>query len=332
MTPPVPTPWLEVDDLWIEFVTRRGIVPAVRGVSFAIGPGESLGLVGESGSGKTVIAQTIMGLLQSPGRVKRGAVRWQGKPLRFGDRFPRDDVRGHDISIVFQDALAALNPLLPVGTQITEVLTRRFSLSPKTAKERAVELLALVGIPEPRERVRNYPHEFSGGMRQRAMIAIALACEPKLLIADEPTTALDVTIQAQIIYLLRDLQQRLGLSLLFITHDLGVIAALCDRVAVCYSGKIVETGPAEQIFARPAHPYTQGLLQSSAARDDGRDRLLGIDGTPPDLLALPPGCAFAPRCFRADAACNAAVPPLAGVGVDHAAACIHPLVGAEAVR
>jgi peptide/nickel transport system ATP-binding protein len=322
-------PWLEVDDLWIEFVTRRGIVPAVRGVSFAIGPGEALGLVGESGSGKTVIAQTIMGLLQSPGRVKRGAVRWLGTPLRFGDRFPRDGVRGHDISIVFQDALAALNPLLPVGSQITEVLTRRFRLSLKAARERAIELLALVGIPEPRERVRNYPHEFSGGMRQRAMIAVALACEPKLLIADEPTTALDVTIQAQIIYLLRDLQRRLGLSLLFITHDLGVIAALCDRVAVCYSGKIVETGPATRIFGRPAHPYTAGLLQSAAAREDGRDRLLGIDGTPPDLLALPPGCAFAPRCDRADAACDAGVPAFVAAAADHAAACVHPLARPE---
>jgi peptide/nickel transport system ATP-binding protein len=322
-------PWLEVDDLWIEFVTRRGIVPAVRGVSFAIGPGEALGLVGESGSGKTVIAQTIMGLLQSPGRVKRGAVRWLGIPLRFGDRFPRDGVRGHDISMVFQDALAALNPLLPVGSQITEVLTRRFRLSLKAARERAIELLALVGIPEPRERVRNYPHEFSGGMRQRAMIAVALACEPKLLIADEPTTALDVTIQAQIIYLLRDLQRRLGLSLLFITHDLGVIAALCDRVAVCYSGKIVETGPATRIFGRPAHPYTAGLLQSAAAREDGRDRLLGIDGTPPDLLALPPGCAFAPRCDRADAACDAGVPAFVAAAADHAAACVHPLARPE---
>jgi peptide/nickel transport system ATP-binding protein len=319
---------LEVDDLWIEFITRRGIVPAVRGVSFAIAPGESLGLVGESGSGKTVIAHTIMGLLRPPGRVKRGAVRWNGQPLRFDERFPHDNIRGRDIAMVFQDALAALNPLLPVGLQITEVLTRRFGLSRQAAKERAVELLALVGIPEPRERVRNYPHEFSGGMRQRAMIAIALACEPKLLIADEPTTALDVTIQAQIIYLLRDLQQRLGLSLLFITHDLGVIAALCDRVAVVYSGKIVESAPADALFSRPAHPYTAGLLRSSAAREDERDRLVGIDGTPPDLLALPSGCAFAPRCAFADAACSAAVPPLAPLGPSHHAACIHPLVEA----
>jgi peptide/nickel transport system ATP-binding protein len=321
----VAAPLLEVEDLWIEFVTRRGIVPAVRGVSFAIAQGESLGLVGESGSGKTVIAQTIMGLLQQPGRVKRGAVRWKGQPLGFGQRFPRDNVRGHDIAMVFQDALAALNPLLPVGTQITEVLTRRFGLSRGAAKDRAVELLAQVGIPEPRERVRNYPHEFSGGMRQRAMIAIALACEPKLLIADEPTTALDVTIQAQIIYLLRDLQQRLGLSLLFITHDLGVIAALCDRVAVVYSGKIAETGPAEALFAHPAHPYTAGLLRSSAAREDERDRLVGIDGAPPDLLALPPGCAFAPRCPLADAACDAAVPALVALGPYRQAACIRPL-------
>ena len=320
---------LEVDDLWIEFVTRRGVVPAVRGVSFSIQPGESLGLVGESGSGKTVIAQTIMGLLQPPGRVKRGAVRWQGQALGFGERFPRDNIRGRDIAMVFQDALAALNPLLPVGVQITEVLTRRFGLSRKEALDRTVELLTLVGIPEPRERVRSYPHEFSGGMRQRAMIAIALACEPKLLIADEPTTALDVTIQAQIIYLLRDLRDRLGLSLLFITHDLGVIAALCDRLAVVYSGKIVETGTAEAVFAQPAHPYTAGLLRSSAALEDERDRLVGIDGTPPDLLNLPSGCAFAPRCNRAVAACSAAVPALTAIGAERRAACIRPLVGAE---
>ncbi|MBM3504175.1 MAG: ABC transporter ATP-binding protein [Alphaproteobacteria bacterium] len=319
---------LTIEDLAIEFVTRRGNVPAVRGVSLHVTPGESLGLVGESGSGKSVLAHTVMGLLRLPGRVRRGQVRWKGEALSIEGHAGNDGVRGRQMSIVFQDALAALNPLLTVGRQIEEVLEQHRNLSRSAARERATELLTLVGIPDPALRLRGYPHEFSGGMRQRAMIAMALAAEPQLLIADEPTTALDVTIQAQIIYLLRDLQARLGLAMLFITHDLGVIAAMCDRLAVIYAGRIVESGPASEVFARPAHPYTMGLLRSTPRLDTDRERLTSVDGSPPELLDLPVGCAFALRCPLADARCRAEDPRLNDVATGRTAACFRPFTPA----
>lgn len=319
-------PLLEVEDLRVDFITKRGTVSAVRGVSFTIEPGESLGLVGESGSGKTAIAQTVMGLLQLPGRVAGGEIRWRGEPLGPQARLQSTDgVRGREIAMVFQDALTALNPLLPIGMQVTEVLRCVRKMGGREAQGHAVELLRLVGITDARNRMGSYPHEFSGGMRQRVMIALALACGPKLLIADEPTTALDVTIQAQVIDLLKRLQRELSLSILFITHDLGVIAALCSRVAVVYAGRIVEMAPAEDLFHRPAHPYTEGLLRSTPSLQDDQPTLKTIEGTPPDLRERTPGCSFAPRCSHASERCLSELPGLVTVAGTRLAACHHPL-------
>jgi peptide/nickel transport system ATP-binding protein len=288
---------LEIDDLEVRFFTRRGIVQAVRNVSLTIKPGETLGLVGESGSGKSVMSQSVLGLVQIPGRITGGDIRWKGRSLLGrANRGYADKVRGKDISIVFQDPMTSLNPLLTVGTQINEVLRRHLHMSKKQAEERATELLDLVGISFPRQRMRQHPHEFSGGMRQRVMIAMALASDPDLLIADEPTTALDVTIQAQILELIADIQQRLGLAVLLITHDLGVVAGLCHRMAVMYGGKIIETGPAADVFDLPGHPYTYGLMQSTPRLDLVKDRLVTIEGNPVDLLRPPRGCPYHPRC------------------------------------
>jgi len=257
------TPLLEVDHLFVKFFTRRGIVHAVRDVSFNVARGETLGLVGESGSGKSVTAQALMGLIDLPGKITSGDVRWKGNSLVTDAEATLRRVRGREIAMVFQDPMTSLNPLFTVGAQIAEVLRRHLGMSKREAHQRAVELLDLVGIANPGARVDQYPHEMSGGMRQRVLIAMSLACEPELLIADEPTTALDVTIQAQILELIADLQQRLGLSVLLITHDLGVVAGLCDRVAVMYSGKIVELASAEELYHRPGHPYSAGLLRST---------------------------------------------------------------------
>ena len=319
-------PLLEVEDLRVDFITKRGTVSAVRGVSFAIAEGETLGLVGESGSGKTAIAQTVMGLLQLPGRVASGRIRWRGEELGPQARLqPTDRIRGRDIAMVFQDALTALNPLLPIGMQVTEVLRYGRNMGRREAQEQALELLHLVGITDAHNRMKAYPHEFSGGMRQRVMIAIALACGPKLLIADEPTTALDVTIQAQVMDLLKRLQRELSLSILFITHDLGVIAALCSRVAVIYAGRIVEIGPAERVFHRPAHPYTAGLLRSTPKLQESEAKLQTIEGAPPDLRDQIPGCAFAPRCDRVGDRCRNESPVLSSDDGQPRAACFHPL-------
>jgi oligopeptide/dipeptide ABC transporter ATP-binding protein len=302
---------LEVEDLQVRFFTRRGVAEAVRNVSLSLDKGETLGLVGESGSGKSVTAQAIMGLIQLPGKITNGQVRWKGESLHgpAGARLSRR-IRGREVAMVFQDPMTSLNPLFPVKTQIGEVLRHHMGMSRRQAHDRVIELLELVGMPSPQRRAEQYPHEFSGGMRQRIMIAMALACQPELLIADEPTTALDVTIQAQILELIAEIQQRLGLAVLLITHDLGVVAGVCHRVAVMYGGKIVETGPLAELFERPGHPYTAGLLSSTPRLDLVQHRLSGIDGTPPELIQPPAGCPFQPRCPLAIDRCAEEMPPL----------------------
>ncbi|MEP7202803.1 MAG: ABC transporter ATP-binding protein [Ilumatobacteraceae bacterium] len=301
---------LEVEHLTIKFFTRRGIVHAVRNVSFTVAKGETLGLVGESGSGKSVTAQALLGLTELPGKITGGDVRWKGQSLVRDADATLARVRGNEIAMVFQDPMTSLNPVFTVGMQITEVLRRHRGMNRRQARERAIELLDLVGIANPRDRVKQYAHEMSGGMRQRILIAMALACEPQLLIADEPTTALDVTIQAQILDLIADLQQRLGLAVLLITHDLGVVAGLCDRVAVMYSGKIVELATADELYAMPGHPYSAGLLRSTPRLDVVMPRLVCIDGAPPDLVQPQAGCSFAPRCSLAIPVCLQETPGL----------------------
>ncbi|WP_395448653.1 ABC transporter ATP-binding protein [Aminobacter sp. UC22_36] len=317
-------PLLEIDRLKVEFDTRRGLVQGLRGVTLSIGRGETLGVVGESGSGKSVTAQAVMGLIDMPGRIASGDIRWKGRSLlgADGERYARD-IRGKEVAMVFQDPMTSLNPVLRIGTQIGEVLERHLGMTRKQARTRSEELLAAVGISAPGRRLDQHPHEFSGGMRQRVMIAMAIACEPQLLIADEPTTALDVTIQAQILELLAELQQSLGLSIVLITHDLGVVAGLCHRVAVMYAGQIIETGLAEDVFERPAHPYTQGLLRSTPRLDEVSDRLISIDGAPPNLVTPPDGCSFQQRCPLSGEACKKA-PQLAHIRPDAEAACWQP--------
>ncbi len=295
---------LEIENLKVHFTTRSGIVQGARGVDLHIDPGETLGLVGESGSGKSVTFQAVMGLITPPGEIMAGDIRWRGRSLlsAAGRQFLQK-VRGKEIAMIFQDPMTSLNPLFTVGTQIGEVLRHHLGMNKKQARRRVVELLELVNISAPAKRLQQYPHEFSGGMRQRVMIAMALACEPRLLIADEPTTALDVTIQAQILELLADLQKRLNLAVVMITHDLGVIAQLCHRVAVMYAGEIVEIGEAQDIFERPIHPYTQGLLRATPRPDEITERMVAIEGTPPNLIAPPPGCAFVTRCEQAREGC-----------------------------
>ena len=315
-------PILEVENLKVDFFTRRGTVQAVREVSFDIRAGETLGLVGESGSGKSVTAQALLGLTELPGRITGGDVRWKGQTL-VGKGAARtiERIRGREIAMVFQDPMTSLNPVYTVGMQMTEVIRRHLKLDKKAAKARAIELLDLVGIANPAARVEQYPFEMSGGMRQRVLIAMALACEPELLIADEPTTALDVTIQAQILELIAELQEKLRLAVILITHDLGVVAGLCDRVAVMYAGKLVELASADELYARPGHPYAQGLLRSTPRLDVVLDRLVAIDGAPPDLRTPPPGCSFAARCSLATAQCRAEMPILEPKEVGRDVAC-----------
>ncbi|WP_112324054.1 ABC transporter ATP-binding protein [Oceanibium sediminis] len=296
---------LEIDNLEVHFTTRRGVVRAVRGVSLSVGKGETLGLVGESGSGKSVTSQAAMGLVHIPGEIVGGDIRWKGQSLLGPEGHPLSRrIRGREMAMIFQDAMTSLNPLFTCGQQITEVLRYHRKMNKAQAQARALELFELVGISAPLERLNQYPFEMSGGMRQRGMIAMALACEPELLIADEPTTALDVTIQAQILELLQDLQKRLDLSIIMITHDLGVVAGLCDRVAVMYGGQIVEEASADEIFSHPAHPYTMGLLRSTPRIDGKDDRMVSIAGSPPDLLQAQQGCAFASRCPSRKAECS----------------------------
>jgi oligopeptide/dipeptide ABC transporter ATP-binding protein len=310
----MPDPLLEITDLSVAFHTRAGLVRAVDGVSLALGAGECLGIVGESGSGKSVTCAAVMGLIRPPGRIESGRIRFAGRELVGLDPAAYRRLRGHDIAMTLQDAQTSLNPALTVGTQIVEVLLAHGEALPagrarrRAARDRAIEMMTLVGIPAAAGRLDDYPHQFSGGMRQRMMIAIALSCRPKLLIADEPTTALDVTIQAQVLELIAAMRARLGMSVILITHDLGVVAEHCDRVAVLYAGQIVESGPTAAVIARPRHPYTEGLLASVPRLADLDRPIHPIEGQVPDLAALPPGCRFLPRCRLAHAACHQPVP------------------------
>ena len=314
-----PGPVLEVEDLAVEFPTHDGVVAAVNGVSFSLSAGETLAVVGESGSGKSVTAMAAMGLVEAPGRVTAGAVRFSGVDLFGLPEEERRRVRGPGMAMVFQDPLSALNPVFSVGFQIGEMLRVHAGMSRRAARARAVELLEQVRIPGAAGRVGDYPHQFSGGMRQRVMIAMALALGPRVLVADEPTTALDVTVQAQILELLADLRVRTGMGLLLITHDLGVVAEVAYRVAVMYAGRIVETGPAIDVLVAPRHPYTQGLLNSMPGRRPG-ERLAAISGAPPSLSHIPSGCPFHPRCPWVVDRCRVEEPPLAGTG-QRASAC-----------
>jgi oligopeptide/dipeptide ABC transporter ATP-binding protein len=309
---------LSVRDLTV----RIAPTAPVEEVSFDIGPGEILGLVGESGCGKSLTLRAIMRLLPRVAHAS-GQILWQGRDLMALPEPELRMLRGREIAIVFQEPMTALDPVLTVGLQITESLSEHLGLRGRAARARAAEVLDLVGIPDARRRASGYPHEFSGGMRQRAMIAIALAAGPKLLLADEPTTALDVTIQDQILKLLLRLRAELSMSIVLVTHDLGIVAETCDRVAVLYSGRIVETGSVETIFNRPAHAYTLGLMNSVPQAKNARQRLASIPGTPPDLLDLPPGCRFAPRCGLAEPDCTLRQPALRSLSADHASACIH---------
>lgn len=328
-------PLLSVDDLHTSFFTYAGEVKAVRGVHFQVQPGEAVALVGESGCGKSVTAMSVMRLIQSPGRIKSGQILFDGRDLVSLSEKEMQHVRGNDIGMIFQDPMTSLNPVLSIGDQIMEAIRRHQGLDGQQARARATEMLQLVGIPNPERRLRQYPHEFSGGMRQRVMIAMALSCNPKLLIADEPTTALDVTIQAQILEIMKDLKKRLDTSIILITHDLGVVAGLAERVVVMYAGQIVEQGPTKEIFGQPRHPYTWGLLKSVPRLDAQEKRqLVPISGQPPDLLAPPAGCAFAPRCAYAMRVCAEEGPPgfspdgavVGPQGRTHRAACwlMHP--------
>jgi oligopeptide transport system ATP-binding protein len=319
-------PLLSVDDLRVQFWTRRGTVHAVNGVSFDVAPGETLGIVGESGCGKSVTSLALLGILPRAGRITSGTAMFGERDLfRLSDRELRA-IRGRDIAIIFQDPMTSLNPVLTVGRQIREALETHFDMKKAAAMRRAAELLDQVGIPSPEIRLKDYPHQFSGGMRQRAMIAMALACEPKLLIADEPTTALDVTIQAQILDLLKKLVEERETALILITHDLGVVAGMCERVNVMYAGMFMETGSAEQLFSRPRHPYTLGLLQSVPRLDAERKaRLHPIEGSPRDMLHAPQACPFQPRCRFEVEQSSLEVPPLRELEPGHMVACFNPV-------
>jgi peptide/nickel transport system ATP-binding protein/oligopeptide transport system ATP-binding protein len=314
---------LEVRDLRTAFRTRDGAVHAVNSVSFELRPGELLGVVGESGSGKSVTMMSLLGLLPSPpAEIRGGGVLFDGVDLLRASPAHLRNVRGPGIGFIFQDPMTSLNPLFTVGYQITEPLRRHLGLSRKAARERAVDLLNLVGIPDARRRLGDYPHQFSGGMRQRVMIAIALSCDPKVLIADEPTTALDVTIQAQIIELIKDLRQKLGMAIVWITHDLGVIAGIADRVMVMYGGQVVELAEVRDLFANPRHPYTRALLQTVPALRGARaSRLSVIDGQPPILRAAPTACPFMRRCALAVPLCGLENPLRTTIGPGHDVAC-----------
>jgi len=313
---------LDVEDLSVTFPSERGVVHAVDGASLHVEAGETLALVGESGSGKSVTALTLLGLAGDAARVVRGRARFDGIDLLQLPRRELRRLRGNRIGMIFQEPMSSLNPVLTIGKQVAEPIRLHRGLSWHAARERAVELLERVSIPDARHRLDSYPHHFSGGMRQRVMIAMALACDPRLIIADEPTTALDVTVQAQILALLRRVTEETGAALLLITHDLGVVARAADRVAVMYAGRIAETAPVRELYARPAHPYTQGLLDSVPTLT-GRpgSRLATIPGQPPDLAGLPPGCPFAPRCPHARADCRDARPVLERVAPGHWRAC-----------
>jgi oligopeptide/dipeptide ABC transporter ATP-binding protein len=315
-------PILQVRDLKTYFDTDRGLFKAVDGISFDVGAGKTVGLVGESGCGKSVTSLSIMGLIpMPPGRIDEGEIIFEGRDVLKLPSHERRQLRGGRMSMIFQEPMTSLNPVHTIGQQIIECVRAHTSMSHDAARRRAVEMLELVRIPSAASRVDDYPHQLSGGMRQRVMIAMALSCDPHLLIADEPTTALDVTIQAQILDLLRDLQSRLGMAVLIITHDLGVIAEIADEVVVMYAGKIVEMGPVRSLFGDPQHPYTIGLLGSIPRLDADRERLSTIEGTVPSPANQPNGCRFSPRCPFADRRCRDEPPPLVQLGAGHRAAC-----------
>ena len=313
---------LEVDDLHVEFHTDEGVARAINGVNFSLDEGETLAILGESGSGKSVTAQAIMGILDMPpAKIPQGRILYKGRDLLTMDPDERRKGRGPEISMIFQDALSSLNPVFPVGWQIGEMFRMHRGMNRSDAYDEAVRLMERVNIPAAKDRVKAYPHQFSGGMRQRIMIAMAIALDPKVLIADEPTTALDVTVQAQIMELLQDLQDEHNMGLILITHDLGVVADVADRIAVMYAGRIVERADVNDIYANPAHPYTKGLLESIPRLDQKGQQLSAIGGLPPNLTRIPPGCAFNPRCVMAQDICRSEVPELLDVGPNRQSAC-----------
>ncbi len=319
----MPDPLLDVRHLRVEFPTRRGTLVALDDVSFDIAPGEILGVVGESGAGKSLTGAAIIGLLDPPGRIASGEIRFDGRRI---DALPYEEmrkVRGRSIGAIFQDPLTSLDPLYTIGRQLIETIRTHLPVSPSEARQRAIRLLQETGITAAEERLEQYPHQFSGGMRQRVVIALALAGEPRLIVADEPTTALDVSIQAQIIFLLKRLCKEHGAAVMLVTHDMGVIAETCDRVAVMYAGRIVEIGPVASVIHAPAHPYTAGLMGSIPAMDEDRARLLQIDGAMPRLTAIPVGCAFNPRCPHAFDRCLVERPDLLPAGATRAACWLH---------
>jgi peptide/nickel transport system ATP-binding protein len=316
-------PLLQVKDLCVEFPTRHGVLKALDRVSFDIAPGEILGVVGESGAGKSLTGAALIGLLEPPGRVSSGEIWFENQRI---DNLPADamrQLRGRKIGAIFQDPLTSLNPLFTVGQQLIQTIRVHLPLNEAQARDRAIDLLRQTGIPAPEARIDQYPHQFSGGMRQRVVIALALAGEPKLIVADEPTTALDVSIQAQIIQLLKRVCREHGAAVMLVTHDMGVIAETCDRVAVMYAGRIVETGPVQQVIHCPAHPYTIGLMGSIPSMDSDREHLQQIDGAMPRLNAMPSGCAFNPRCPQVFERCRVEKPELMDVGATRAACWLH---------
>lgn len=314
---------LEVNNLWTSFFTHVGEVKALRGVSFHVDKGEALGIVGESGSGKSVTSLSIMDLLVDTGKVVKGEIYFKGKDLTTFSERRMQGVRGNEIAMIFQDPMTSLNPVYTIGNQIEEAILKHRKMSKADAKKLAVRMLDLVGIPSPEDRLNQYPHEFSGGMRQRAMIAMSLSCEPDLLIADEPTTALDVTIQAQILELLKELKDKMNTSIILITHDLGVVVDVCSRIVVMYGGMVMEEGTTDEIFYEPRHPYTLGLLKSipKHTTKEEKERLVPIPGTPPDLLKPPAGCPFAPRCNYSMKICKDEMPPFARFSESHRSRC-----------
>jgi oligopeptide/dipeptide ABC transporter ATP-binding protein len=328
----VSEPILEVRDLHVEIPLTRGTVRAVDGASFTVAPGEAMGLVGESGSGKSMTLRAILGLLPHPAGIAGGEILYEGADLVTMPAKKLQDLRGKEISMIFQEPMTALNPVMRVGDQIAEGPLAHLRMGKSASQERALELMRQVGIPDPERRARAFPHELSGGMRQRVMIAIALSCEPKLILCDEPTTALDVTIQDQILKLLRSLREERGLSVVFVTHDLAVVAQTCQRLAVMYAGQVVETGSIDETFRSPRHPYTLGLLRSVPDLEDVRDVLRSIPGTPPDPVHPPEGCRFAPRCEFAQPDCMVGDKPLRPITPTRSTACIHDDAPARAVQ